>query len=187
MLRLCKKSIVFLVSLGLVMFALSSCAQNAGKIDHKKALKPAMKKMRKDLVKQLQHEGMQVIKLGETFRIVIASDNLFNPNSANIRGKYKLALNTVAKLMRTYQTVNVKVAAYTDNNGDMQRQQALTTRQAQVVASYLWSKKIDARLEYAVGYNRKNPVGWNDTVKGRHFNRRVEISFRYYPRSNIVV
>ncbi len=93
------------------------------------------------------------------------------PSLAKIRAHY----------IHRLQTNGVQVAAYTDNNGHIERQQALTTRQAQVGASFLWSRGVNARLSYAVGYNRKNPVDYNGSSHGRFNNRSVEISFRFYP------
>ncbi|WP_200899566.1 hypothetical protein [Candidatus Coxiella mudrowiae] len=61
---------------------------------------------------------------------VLLSDYLFNANSVNIRSDYCQVLKTVAALINSYHKVSVKIAAYTDNLGNIQRQQALTTRQA---------------------------------------------------------
>ena len=162
------------------MLLLASCAKT---IYYRRALSPSVDALRHAYMDELHDDGVQVIKLGETFRFVLFSDDLFNTDSANFQQDYRPVLKTLAALMGTYDKVNVKVAAYTDNEGSVKRQQALTTRQAQVVASFLWSQGVDARLEYAMGYNRQNPVDWNGGAKERFYNRRVEISFRYYPRS----
>ena len=176
-----KKSFLPAVILGVGTLCLSSCADCCEQVSYKPVVAPTLKQMRHTLIDQLRNEGVQVIQLGETMRFVVKSDSLFNPDSANLRGEYKPVLNTIARLSRTYQKVNFKVAAYTDNRGNTTRQQALTTRQAQVVADYLWSRGIDARLAYAVGYNHQNPVAPNNSAKWRSDNCRLEISFRYYP------
>lgn len=98
------------------------------------------------------------------------------------RSDYCQVLKTVAALINTYDKVILKIAAYTDNVGNIQRQQALITRQAQVVASFLWARGINARLIYAQGYNPQNAVDWNGSFRGRHNNRQVEIDFRFYPK-----
>ena len=92
-------------------------------------------------------------------------------------------LSEVARLIQTYDKVDVKISAYTDNQGKTPFLQGLTTRQAQVVSNYLWHHHIDTRLLYAVGYNRANPVDWNGSLLGQSYNRRVEISFRYFPKA----
>lgn len=161
------------------VLALSACAP---KVHYKPAPNPTLAEIRDTYIQELRDSGVQVIQLGETLRFVVPSDGVFNPGSANLIDNFRPTLKMLAHLMRTYDKVNVKVAAYTDNSETINHQQALTTRQAQVIASYLWAHGVDARLEYAVGYNRKNPVDSNGSDGGRHNNRRVEISFRFYPK-----
>lgn len=159
---------------------LTACAKKA---PPKPKAPPTLAQIRHHYIHQLRDNDVQVIKLGQTMRIVLFTDYLFNPNSANMQQRYRPVMRTLARLMHTYDKVTVKVAAYTNSGNNMKRAQALTTRQAQVVARYLWSRGINARLEYAVGFNQQNPVGWNGSAMGRHFNRRIEISFRFYPKS----
>lgn len=167
-----------LITILWVCLFLTACAP---KTSPRSKAPPTLAQVRRCYIHQLRENGVRVIKLGHTMRIVLLTDYLFNPASANIQKNYRPILHMLARLMGTYNKVNVKVAGYTDDGGNLKRKQALTTRQAQVVASYLWSRGIDTRLEYAVGFNQKDPVGWNGSVIGRHFNRRVEVSFRFYP------
>lgn len=149
--------------------------------------KQTTQQMRHNYIHTLRESGARVIKLGETIRIVFPSDVLFAANSANINPHYRSALIAAANLIKTYQTVSVKVAAYSDNIRHSRipknRKVALTDRQAQVVSDYLYSLGIqsNARLVYAKGYGAKHPVAQNKTGKGRSVNRRVEVSFRFYP------
>jgi len=142
-----------------------------------------LEQIRQSYIKRLSDNGAQVIKVGQTIRVVLLSDYLFNPRSANIQNDYRPVLRTLARLMNTYVKVNVKVAGYTNTGHNLKHEQALTTRQAQVVAKYLWLQGIDARLQYAVGRNQQNPVAWNGNVLGRHLNRRIEVSFQFYPKT----
>ncbi len=174
-----------IIGLGLsfiIMATLVGCSQPAS---HWTYTKQTTAELRQNYIHALKGKGARVIKLGETVRIVVPTDNLFMYNSANLQSRgARSILKTAAKLMKTYQKVSVKVAAYSDNiphRGPKHRKQALTTRQAQVVASYLWSRGIDARMVYAKGYSKRRSVAWNATGWGRTINRRVEISFRFYP------
>ncbi len=171
------KKIMLVPILGISLL-LCACSE---KIHDQPAPKPSLSELRHRYIADLRDENVQVIHVGETMRVVLPSDNAFQPNSANLTNAYRPILHTIAKLIKTYETVNVKVAAYSDNVDSLSRQQALTTRQAQVIASYLWALNINARLTYAVGYNRENPVASNGHSGGRADNRRVEISFRFYP------
>lgn len=163
-----------------VVFSLTGCATKS--ID-RPAPQVTLAERRMIYIDQLREDGVQVIQLGETIRLVLSSDALFNHDSANIRREFNPVLTVLADLINTYDKVEVKVAAYTDNRDEIARQRALTARQSQVVANFLWSHDIDARLTDAVGYNRQNAVDWNGSAMGRHHNRRVEISFRFYPET----
>ncbi|OGT52826.1 MAG: hypothetical protein A3F17_05395 [Gammaproteobacteria bacterium RIFCSPHIGHO2_12_FULL_41_15] len=158
------------------MMGLSACA---GKI-HYTVVPKTPAQIRAEYLNELRSDGVQVISLGETLRFVLSSDDLFNPGSANLKAGATGTLQTLARLVSTYDKVNIRIAAYTDNVGNAEQQRALTTRQAEVVSSFLWVQGIEARLEYAVGLGRAEPIASNSTSAGRHDNRRVEISFRYY-------
>jgi len=130
-------------------------------------------------------DGIQMIHLGETYRLVIPSSRLFNPDSANLRCSAHGVLNDVRAFLNSYHIVSIQVASYSDNVKPGIRKQALTNRQAEVVQSYLSDHGIFARLIVANGQGDSNPVASNHTSAGRHDNRRVEISFRYIPTTTI--
>lgn len=129
----------------------------------------------------LRQEGVQVIQLGETLRLVMQSDEVFAPNSANIVPAYRQVLTDVAGLMATYDITSVKIAAHSDKRSPEKYQTALTTQQAQSVSKFLWSKGVAARLMYAKGYEGSQPVDSSASASARNNNRRVEVSFQYYP------
>ena len=136
-------------------------------------------------INELQEDGVQVIHLGETYRLVIASSQLFNPDSANLTYCSPGILSNVARLLNAHHVISVKVAAYSDNLNPGVRKDALTAQQAATVQHYLSDHGLSARLIYADGQGDKNSVASNHTVIGRHANRRVEISFRYIPKRTI--
>ncbi len=180
MLKTKNNLLIKLLLITLVALGLTACAKK--KVYHAPPPPPpTVKQLRHQAIRQLELNNVQVIHLGETMRLVLRSDDMFQPDSANLRDCARQTLVTVAQLLRLYEKVNVKVAAYTDEQGKYDRQQALTTRQAQVISTFLWSHGVDARLMYAVGFNRLNAVDWNGSATGRSMNRRVEISFSYFP------
>jgi len=147
------------------------------------AHKLSSNQLQQKYIKTLSYDDVQAVQLGETLRLIIPSDHLFNPDSANLQGDYRSTLVNIAKLLKTYNKVNVQVVAYTDNHSDRKRKIALTTRQAEVVSSFLWKQGIDARLLYSEGYGYLNPVDSNNTAEGRINNRRIEISFQFHPET----
>lgn len=126
----------------------------------------------------IQH-GVKILHVGETITVVLPSDCVFYPDSANINPCFQELLRIAAEYIFCYEKESVRIAAYTDCQCSSFRNQVLTQAQAQVVAKALWCAGIDARLLYAVGYGSNFPIASNATQVGRAQNRRVEICFRY--------
>ncbi len=129
------------------------------------------------LMEQLRQQGVGVIQVGETMRIVLTSDQIFNPHSANLSARAKV-LDTVACLMLLLQTTSAEVGGHTNAGSSYRVDQALSEQQAQVVADYLWTKGLDTRLMYTKGYGASHPLSANSSSP---VNRRVEIRFEYIP------
>ncbi|MCB1827965.1 MAG: OmpA family protein [Coxiellaceae bacterium] len=147
--------------------------------------KPSSVQMRRDDIASLRAQGIRVIRLGQTYRLVIPSDHLFKYDSANLRYSAHRKLNTVARLLNAYHIVTVGVTAYSDSVHAGKRKQALTARQAAVVQAYLSDRGLKARLVYSNGQGEKHPIAWNGAWAGRYANRRVEITFMYIPTTTI--
>lgn len=142
---------------------------------------PSLEKIRATALARLEQQGVRVIVVGEQCRVVLPSDYVFFPNSANVLSSAEPILKQVAVLVSTYATESMQVVGYTDKQDAPDYAIALTTRQAQVIAKRLWKHGVDTRLLTAIGLGHANPVDWNGSLQGQHNNRRVEISFRFYP------
>ena len=129
--------------------------------------------------------GVQVFIQGESVKIILPDAMLVEVYSANLRYSARYVLDNVSRLIKTYTIEGLKVTAFSDSEAwpgaPYNQKLGLTNRQAEVVASYLWATNIDMRFVTAKGYSDRQPVAWNMTPLGRSFNRRVEISFRFYP------
>ncbi len=129
--------------------------------------------------RDLDKRGVNVVQIGETMRIIIPSDQLFNPASANLNPGYAGGvLDNISQLMLIVETPYAEVAGYTDCESSARLNKALSEAQAQNVIDYLWEKGVDVRVMYAVGYGSRfrlaaSPRSWS--------NRRLEINFRYMP------
>ena len=134
----------------------------------------------------MRSHGLQVVRLGQTWRFMLPSDDLFDNDTAEIDEDYKPMLNVIGDFMQTYHKISVEVAGYTNKVSDDQMTKfgsitdQLTERQASAVAAYLTLRHINARLIYAVGRGNRKPIAWDGSPVGRRLNRRVEVSFRYY-------
>lgn len=138
------------------------------------------------LIERLEMHRVQVNHVGEDFRIVIPSDDLFRPKSANFNQDYLFVLGHIATLIHCYTKVDIRVAGYTDCWGCADLNRQLSTLQAQMVAKYLWRRGIDTRLIYAKGFGAKHPVASNCTYYSRARNRRIEITFRDFPNPKAI-
>lgn len=129
----------------------------------------------------LTQHGVKIIHVGETITVVLPSDKLFYPDSANLNPCFVPVLKVTSDFIFCYEKMSVRITAYTDNLCSPYRDQVLTQAQAQTIAKTLWCNGIDARLLFAVGYGPDFPIAANSTCEGRVQNRRVEICFRYIP------
>jgi outer membrane protein OmpA-like peptidoglycan-associated protein len=134
----------------------------------------------------LQTHGVQVIRMGQTWKLVFPSDDLFDNDTAEINENYKPLLNVAADFMQSYPKIAVKVASYTNPSAEDIKTKfgsvldELTERQAEAVANYFHHRHINYRLLYSIGEGSHHPVAWNGAPNSRRYNRRVEVSFRYY-------
>lgn len=127
----------------------------------------------------LTQHGVKILHVGETITVVLPSDYVFYPDSANINPCFQEVLRVVSEYIFCYEKESVRVSAYTDCQCSPFRNEVLTQAQAQIVAKALWCGGIDARLLFAVGHGSNFPIASNATQQGRAQNRRVEICFRY--------
>lgn len=127
----------------------------------------------------LNEQGVSIISMGETKTIIIASDVLFQPHSANLSPSYRKNLSIITKFINQYDTVSVSVKAYTNKSDPVAL--ALTEKQAQNVLRFLDNHGLNTRLVYAQGEGNHSPVSRNN----HYFNRRVEIKFQFYPAERL--
>lgn len=152
---------------------------------------------------RLKRQGIQVVELGEMVSIIIPSDRLFEGKSARFNRNAYYCLNTVNDFLKNYSKTFVEVAGYTDYSKRSDRGMAyvkiwrlnkcddrlklkpgaeeklLTSKQSAKVSHYLWSKGIDARMLYSVGYGVELPVVNVSPPDFDARNRRIEIHFQY--------
>jgi intracellular multiplication protein IcmN len=128
----------------------------------------------------IQH-GVKILQVGETITVVLPSDCVFYPDSANINPCFQELLRIVSEYVFCYEKQSVRIAAYTDCSCSAFRNKVLTQAQATIVAKAMWCHGIDTRLLTAVGYGSDFPIASNATQTGRSQNRRIEICFHYIP------
>lgn len=183
----------------MVIFFLASCTPKPPcQIDFSQPKKPPKPKpvhtisvtqqqLRNFYLCQLQTNGVYVIHVGETWRLIFPSDDVFENETDTLNPYYQPVLKIAANFLKLFSKINVKIAAYSDDTDTHLKtkfggsiKDVLTTAQAEAVAMFLQKQRIHARLLYAAGEDGRHPIAWNGSELGRQFNRRVEISFRSY-------
>ena len=184
---------------GLAIASLSACSRHPcenylkypPKIPPIKLILPpkpvSLFQLREYYVCLLKSHGVQLIRLGQTWKIILPSDELFENDTADINPRYTPILNIVADFLRTYSKISVEVVSFSDHTPNEVKSkfgttitQDVTMRQSDAVARYLSKRDTDTRLLYSIDGAGWDPVAWPGSAKGRFLNRRVEIRFRYY-------
>jgi OmpA-OmpF porin, OOP family len=98
-------------------------------------------------------------------------------DSAVVQEQYFTDLGELAKFLKRFEDVDVKIDGHTDSVGAETYNQQLSQRRAQAVVDTLVNQHgIAASRLQAVGYGESEPVASNDTAEGRAENRRVMAS-----------
>lgn len=130
------------------------------------------------LINDLQRQGVQVVHLGQRFRVILPTDILFKPATTQLKTKYaKTVIVPLAQLIQNSQTQTaVTVTGYTDNVGSGVTQKKLAKQYATTVAAFLWAQGIPLRQMKIVGDGNQNRVASNRPSMS-YYNRRVEVEF----------
>lgn len=124
--------------------------------------------------------GIQVIQIGQTMRIVIPADTVFEGRTANIKESAHDGLNDVADILAKYPNRRMAVIGYTDELGSYSSDASLSELQAQSLITYFWTRGVPHKCLQPVGYGKdeSGTVASNRSINGKTANRRVEIIFR---------
>ncbi len=140
---------------------------------------------REHALKKLRAEGVDICIYGESVKIMVPDYLLFKPGSWQLKKESEHILAHLVYFIRTFTVVKVNVNGYADSEAwagsPPYNKLRLTSNRANAVAKYLWSSGIDMRMIVPHGFGSKNYIAWNGTSKGRSYNNRVDILFRYYP------
>ena len=109
-----------------------------------------------------------------------AASIFFATGSAKLLAKSNVALNNVAAILKANPDYKVDINGYTDNQGNADKNRALSEARANAVSDYLIKQGIDASRLSAAGFGDENPVADNKTAAGKAKNRRVEMKVRNY-------
>ncbi|HET8861365.1 MAG TPA: OmpA family protein [Marivirga sp.] len=102
-------------------------------------------------------------------------DIYFESNSSSLFESSFEELDRVIKLMKSYPSMKIEIAAHTDDVGNAAYNVRLSKERANSVISYLTSNSINGDRLISKGYGESQPVAANDSEENRAKNRRVEL------------
>jgi outer membrane protein OmpA-like peptidoglycan-associated protein len=114
---------------------------------------------------------------GEVVCVTIPAADLFRANSREVSPEGRRVLESLTRYVSHREQFKVLVAVHSDDTGDEQYSDELTSDRANAIDDYFNSaagREVNL-IPYGIG--RDEPVGGNATVKSRAANRRVEIFF----------
>ena len=114
---------------------------------------------------------LEPLKLNASFRL---NNLFFDFDSASLTKDSELELDRVIEMMKTNSTMQVEIAAHTDDMGSDAYNFKLSQLRAESVVKYLTLHSILATRLVAKGYGESVPSVANDTEENRAKNRRVE-------------
>jgi outer membrane protein OmpA-like peptidoglycan-associated protein len=132
-------------------------------------------------IEQLQQAlaaiGGQLIVLGDKVRIILPSDSLFVKNTAKLNYGAEAYLAALLNYLQQFAPICLTITGYTDAMPDRAANKSLSLRRAQTVASFLWAGGMAEQYFSVQGLGQEQAIASNQTLYGRAFNRRVEITF----------
>lgn len=125
--------------------------------------------------------GIPVEQDRDVVRVVISSDSLFQPGTAQLQPQASMVLDPVAAQLRSvYPRQRIGIEAYTDNaqlyGGSVATSHQLTSAQAAAILDLLTRRSgMPPQQLFTVAQGANNPRQSNDTPAGRAVNRRIEL------------
>jgi len=104
----------------------------------------------------------------------------FDSGSAALTSRFRRRLRRAAKTLKKYPSVRIVVIGYTDSQEAPENSSELSLQRARAVRDYLAEQGVEGWRVKAAGAGAEDPIGNNDSRRGRSKNRRVEISLRTY-------
>ncbi len=133
------------------------------------------------MVSRLNLGGIPVLADGNVIRIVIPSDQLFQPGTAQLHAQSAATLDPIAAQLRSVFPKNrIGIEGYSDNGplygGAVSSTHQLTAAQAAAVLDLMTRRAgMPPGQLFTVAQGANNPRQTNDTAAGRAANRRIEL------------
>lgn len=133
------------------------------------------------LASRLNLGGIPVEQDGDVLRIVVPSDQLFQPGTAQLQPQAALVLDPIAAQLRSiFPRQRIAIEGYTDNapmyGGQVGTSHQLASAQTAAVLDLLARRAgMPPQQLFTVAQGTNNPRASNESAAGRAVNRRIEL------------
>lgn len=133
------------------------------------------------LAARLNLGGVPVEQDGDVIRIVVPSDQLFQPGTAQLQPQASLVLDPIAAQLRSvFPRQRMAIEGYTDNaplyGGQVATSHQLASAQTAAILDVLLRRAgMPPQQLFTVAQGMNNPRASNDSAAGRATNRRIEL------------
>ncbi len=121
-------------------------------------------------------EGARVERAAEGIRITYETDDLFDPNSADLAPRAQPHMEELADQVLRSDETELLIVGHTDSIGPNRYNKLLSEMRAQAIADYLIDKGVARERLSVRGLGEAEPVASNETMEGRRQNNRIEIA-----------
>jgi outer membrane protein OmpA-like peptidoglycan-associated protein len=120
--------------------------------------------------------GASVQRLGAGIVVTLPEGMLFAQESDELAPPSRDNLRRLATSFEKYPNTRIMIVGHTDTQGGTDRNQALSERRAQALASFVEQIGVNRGRMTTLGRGDAEPIATNDTDAGRQWNRRIEIA-----------
>ena len=99
----------------------------------------------------------------------------FDTGKSSLTAKSEKQLENIAKIMKSYPNISIKLGGYTDNTGDRAINSKISTERAESCQAALEALGVEKNRLSAKGYGSSHPIADNKTEEGRAQNRRISV------------
>ncbi len=158
-------------------------SQKAEKAERLEKATQTYKDLQKKLEKEIKAGKIQIKEMKDRLTMTMVDKIIFPSGSARISKEGKKVLDKVVSILKDVNDKRIQIEGHTDNVPIVSRLkkrfptnwELSTARATEVLRHLQETGGIDPALLSATGYGEYQPVAPNDTDKGKHMNRRIEI------------
>ncbi len=134
-----------------------------------------IQKIEADRLRKTEGIEVEMLRDEEVIHVTIAASRLFAPNQTALLSSADPLLRAILPCMRVPDYYHILLVMHSDDTGNEEYNYNLTTERVSTI--YDWFDNFGECVDYVVPYaaGSAEPLHPNNTVVGRHANRRLEI------------